>query len=248
MPVSTPIVIVLILITIAALVGVNIVNLRQKHLKQLVKQQQKYYHSLEEAEDALNVCLKTLEGVEIANQLNLEIESILKQLLELERFNPEPIKARLELAQSRQKQLQSGLLTPKLARQCSSDTEIATLQASLSQAARIINQRHAHNQLSDDQSRQLRQQIDWGKLQISVLSIIAAGYSARDIGQISTALSYFQKAQDLLQGSNNPDPRRLEAVRQLGAVMRHERETIDVDLFPESADYLNNEASLIEEP
>ncbi|MDO3386396.1 hypothetical protein QWI17_11155 [Gilvimarinus sp. SDUM040013] len=241
---STPIIIALILITIAALIAVNVVNVRQKHLQLLVKQQQRYYQALEQAEDALSTCLKTVESLDVADQLNREIIVILQRLLELERFNQDPIKARLALAESRQQHISSGQLTPNLSRWCSSDTEIAALQTSLSQATRIINQRHAHQQLNDEQARQLRQQLDWAKLQISVLSIIAAGYQARDAAQITSALSYFQKAQDLLQGSRNPDPRRLEIVRQLSSVMRHERDTIELELFPESADYVSGEPSL----
>lgn len=232
---STATIVVLILLTFTALIVVNAINVRQQHLRQLLKQQQKLYRSLEEAEDALATSLRTLEKSDVAEHINREITAILKRLIKLERLNPAPIQARIELAQKRQDQLATGVLTPQLNRCCNSDAEIATLQLSLAHAARIIHKRLAANQLSQEQAQQLLNQIDWGRLQISVLSLIAAGYNARNSAQITSALSYFQKAQDLLQSSCNPDPRRLELVRQLSAVMQNPKAVIDQALFPEFA-------------
>lgn len=241
---TTPIIVILVAITLIALAVVNAVNLRQRHLKQLARQQQQLYDQLTLAEDALQTTLRTLESFDIARQVNQHIAAIIEQLIDIERFNPEPLKARLTIARQRQQALDSGTIARELNRNCRSDAEIAMLQGSLTQASRIINERHAKGALDNEQARHARQLIDWGKLQISVLSIIAAGYAARDGHLVSSCLSYFQKAQDLLQGSQNTDPRRLEMVRQLSAVTRGEREYIDTELFPEYSLQVDSESAL----
>ncbi|MDO6747292.1 hypothetical protein [Gilvimarinus sp. 1_MG-2023] len=237
----------LIVIIFAALVAVNAVNVRQQTLKHRLRHQQRLYQALESAEDALTTVLRTLETTDVAQHINQEISAILERLIQLEPFNPAPIQARMELAHKRQQQLAAGALRPSLRRLCSSDTEIATLQLSLGHGARIIHSQLAAEKLSPEQARLLVAQIDWARLMVSVLSIIAAGYSARDNTQITAALSYFQKAQDLLQGSSNPDPRRLEMVRQLSAVMQHPKATVEHDLFPESADGYGEVSELVDE-
>ncbi|MDO3384195.1 hypothetical protein [Gilvimarinus algae] len=229
----TPIVITLILVTLTALVIVNAVNLRQRQLRQLARQQQRLYGKLETVEDALEASLRAVEGLGVARQLNQEIIAITQDLCDLERHNKAPLQARLELANTRQQQLNTGNVQRQVNRLCHSDSEIHQLQSALAQASRFIHQRLASEVLANDQAQELIQQIDWARLQISVLSLIAAGYEARAAERLISALNYFQKAQDLLQGSRNPDPRRLEMVRQLSGIVRHERAFIDRDLFAE---------------
>lgn len=223
----------LVIITILALVAVNAINLRQQTLKQLVRRQDRLYSDLEQIEEALTASLQYVEDIEVSSQLVREKLATLQSLLELERHNPAPLQARVEQAQAYLQNLSTGGLERQVNRYCYSDVEIKAAQEKLSRAAICLQQRWSGERMDREAANRCREQIDWAKLMVSVLSILGAAYSARDNNQNISALNYFRKVQSLLQASQHPDPRRLQLIKEIAEVIRLERPYVDNSLFPE---------------
>lgn len=231
----------LIVIALVALVGVNTINLRQQQLKQLARQREQLYNRLDSLEEALEACLQTVENTATCSELAREKCALLQALLDTEQHPSEPLKTRLNKAEAELQQLSSGLAERQLNRLCHSDSEIKMLQGKLAYALRSIQKRQARDQLTVDRALEHTNQIEWARLMVSVLSLVGAGYLARENDQQISAINYFRKAQELLQGSQLPDPRRLPLIRELSQLMQHTTMYLSNDYFPEYTPELDEE-------
>ncbi|WP_020210396.1 hypothetical protein [Gilvimarinus chinensis] len=224
----------LIVITLAALAGVNIINQRQQQLKQLARRREQLSLGLENLEEGLEACLQTVENTATCCELAREKCALLKALLDTEHPpSNKLVQARLDKAETELQQLSSGLIERRLDRLCHSDTEIKVQQAKLANALRFIHKRQTREQLTIDQALEHSNQIEWARLMISVLSMVGAGYLARENDQQISAFNYFRKAQELLQASQHPDPRRLALIRELSELMQQPGMHLSEEYFPE---------------
>ncbi|UTF60946.1 hypothetical protein [Gilvimarinus sp. DA14] len=235
--------IALITIALVALAAVNAINVRQQQLKQLARRREQLYQTLEQTEEALEACLQAVESTATCSEIAREKCALLEALLETEQQNPEPLKTRLAKAQAQLQQLSSGLSERELNRLCHSDSEIKMLQGKLLHALRHIQRRHAENHLTPEKYLEHCNQIEWARLMISVLSLVGAGYLARDNEQQISAINYFRKAQELLQGSQHPDSRRLPLIREISQLMQQNILYLSDEFFPEYTSELTEQVA-----
>lgn len=238
--------VLLIIIAIAAMGVVAYSNYKVEKAKKVRHVLHKHRCRVEELEDVVLALDQICENRAIPRLVNDEIIDIYEHMIELDE-QANHLKAGLSTAQARSDEL-SDESTPRiLNRLCSSDAQIARLQAYLNASVTILRKQHNLGKLSVTELQAIILELEWLHLQVSVVSNIAQGHKSYCRNDILTANAFYKKAQTELISADHPDERRHRMISQLADVLFGRRRSLDFDLMPEDEFNPENNVSASEE-
>lgn len=226
-------IIVLIVLSIASLVGVSIVNRQQTKRRVISARIHSLRHRIVELEEVAFGIEPLLDDLESVRYVNEEILAITDTILRLDSNATyiNPIKDAVTISNEK---LVNGERNVPLNRALSSDAAIAKHQFYLKEASKIARKQHSQGTIDGATVERIIHELGWVHLMVEVISHIGQGHIATDQSNVIKASGYYKRAQQLLAGNNSSDPRRDQMIRELSEILTNKRQTISVSLMPET--------------
>lgn len=227
-------ILLLFLLMVVALLLVGLADRWQRRRRQAMLREKRLRLQLQELEDILEQTETVLPSRDIARQINAEILRLLEDMRKLNPNTSAYVDSRLSRAEERESDWDREPPTRKVNRLRDSDAQIAHSQACLKLAGEVLRRRHLRGQLNAQELDVYLQDLGWSRMMISVISLIAQGHKALVRGGRLAAHTFYKKAQNLLLGYGESDPRRAAMIQQLNEIIAGERKALSQDLMPET--------------
>ncbi|WP_036189274.1 hypothetical protein, partial [Marinimicrobium agarilyticum] len=216
-----------------SLFAVHMVNKREEKSRRIRLQQRRLRWRIDALEEVLVGVEETLPTRTIARFINAEILHLLEQALELEKGQNSHLETRINHVQQRDEEMAQKLQQPSANRLRESDAEMARTKEALEQAAQVLRRQSQQGRLARESLDDHLRELSWTKLMVEVVTYIAEGHKAVMHGDFTTSQAYYKKAQSLLISSDDPNPKRMEVIRELGEVIQGKRQALSQELMPE---------------
>lgn len=222
----------LIFIALLAMCVVAYSNYRVEQDRKARLKLQSLKAKIEQLEDIVRVLDRLCENRMITTFINDDVIELYEYMIGLSPKTPY-LKAGHTNAKIRSDILSDNSNARHLDRICNSDAQIARCRAYLQEASNILKRQHSEGKFSATEIQDFTRQLDWLHLQIFVISNIAEGHKAFSRGDVLKANAFYKKAQGELLGSDHPDERRQEMIKQLADILFGRRQSLDKHLMPE---------------
>jgi len=169
-------------------------NYRVDKAKNMRHKLQKYRVRVEELEDVILALDQICESRAIPRIINDEVIELYEIMMEMDpRANY--LKAGHGNAIARSEELSNESAERHISRMCSSDAQIARLQAYFKESSGILRTHHTNNKISTTELQSYLEELEWLDLMVSVISNIAQGHKAYTRQDALTANAFYKKAQ-----------------------------------------------------
>lgn len=225
--------ILLIIIMIASISVVAYSNYMVEKAKKTTLKVEKMKIYAEELEDVVLTLDSICEKRVIPKLIN---DAIIEHYLAMIDIAPQAgyLQAGLSNAQARAEAMSDNFMPRKINRACQSDAQIARYHAYLNEAQLILKQQKHEGKITAQDLEEMTLDIQWLKLQVTVITHIVQGHIAYTKQEASSARSFYKKAQNELLSSPHPDKRRQQMIDQLSAILSDKRRSLDEELMPET--------------
>ena len=226
--------IILCTIGVAALVVVSLINRSQtkaKRARQKVKMMKFRVDALEELALILD---STVDTRGIARHIHNEALDLLAVMRKLDP-SASYLNATIASAQKTASELADDHGQRQISRLQTSDAQIARTQQALTEAARILRQKHSRGQIADAELDAYLRELSWLHLQVEVISMVGQGMLAMNKQDVMGAFSFYRRAQNCLIQSEQKDPRRQQMIRELNEMLGKKRQHLSLNLMPEAS-------------
>lgn len=219
-------------IAILSLLVVSIANQREEKMRSRRIRLHKLKMRVDELESLLVQVSPLLESSDVMVQLCEEIQDMYHAMQSLDP-SLSYLSAAIASAEARTHELVGSQL-PRPARLMESDARIALAQKHLTEVARTIRHRQAHGKISLEEMQVYLRELSYQHLMVDVISMVGQGHRAAARSNPISAQAFYKKARHLLIQSTHPDPRRLEFIREVAAILDGSSKAINTTLMPES--------------
>jgi hypothetical protein len=221
--------VILVIFATVALFVVSAINRAQEKEQARRLQQRKLKIQVDALTDIVNCLEQTIPNHLIAKFINDESITLLQQILFLENTPSPHMEARIQHAIARSSELSLGTSSFQPSFQKESDAQITQTQVQLNEAGKVIRHLAALGKISNAELDLFMADLTWAYLMVSVASYVGQGYKFSAMQDRLSAQGFYQKAQNLLMESLNPDPRRLRMIKELSEILDGSRKTMSFD-------------------
>ena len=233
--------IILSVLGLGSLIAVSLVNRRQvkvKRARQRVKM-------LKFRVDALEELALLLDHIVDSRLIVHHVYDEALTLLDtMQRLDPSAsyLKATVAHAQRLANEFADQFGQRTINRAMESDAKIARAKQALSEAGRILRQRHSRGQLSAIDLEVFLNDLTGNTSNVEVMSLIGRGLVAMKRDDTLGAFAFYKKAQHALLHSDRRDEKRAQLIKELNEMLGKNRLIPSLNLMPE-AEYIMKSAT-----